>query len=119
MKKTILIYDDDEEILLLCKIILSRYDYIIETFTTCYNKLTDLETLKPDVILMDLWIPEMGGEKAITLAKQNERTKHVPILIFSANPDINNISLKINANGYLEKPFSVEDFIKIIQTHTQ
>lgn len=117
MKKNILIYDDDEEILLLCKAILSKYNFVVETFSICENILSDIQTFKPHIILMDLWIPLIGGEKAIEIMKQNESTKQTPVLIFSANADIMEISKKVNANGYIEKPFTVSTFIETIQKH--
>ncbi len=64
---------------------------------------------------MDLWIPEIGGEKAIAIAKQNEKTKNIPVLIFSANADIKDICKKVNADGYIEKPFTVNILIETIQ----
>ncbi|MBC7509195.1 MAG: response regulator [Ferruginibacter sp.] len=117
MKKNILIYDDDQEILLLCKAILSKYNFVVETLSTCENILTDIQKFNPHVILMDLWIPQIGGEKAIEIIKQNETTKQTPVLIFSANADIKEISEKVNADGYIEKPFTISTFIETIQKH--
>ncbi len=118
MKDKILIYDDDEEILLLCKAILSRYDFEVETLTTCQNILEDVQSIQPDLILMDLWIPEIGGEKAIEILKQNENIKQPPVLLFSANSDIKEICKKVNANGYIEKPFTINELIENIKRHT-
>ena len=117
MKKKILIYDDDQEILLLCKAILSKYDFVVETLSMCENILRDIQKFNPDLILMDLWIPQIGGEKAIEIIKQNETTKQLPVLIFSANADIKEISEKVNADGYIEKPFSISSFIETIKKH--
>ena len=117
MKKVILIYDDDEEILYLCSAILSEYDFTVKTLSKCENILSDIETIKPDIILMDLWIPLIGGEKAIEIVKQNQHTKQTPILIFSANADIKEISKKVNADGYVEKPFVIKSFIETIQRY--
>ncbi|MEO7309331.1 MAG: response regulator [Chitinophagaceae bacterium] len=115
MKINILIYDDDEEILLLCKAILTKYDFVVATLSRCENVITDIQTFNPRVILMDLWIPQIGGEKAIEIIKQNESTKQIPVLIFSANADIKDISKKVHADGYIEKPFTVSTFIETIQ----
>ncbi len=119
MKKNILIYDDDEEILILCKAILSKHDFVVETLSKCEDVINDIQRFKPDVILMDLWIPHIGGEKAVEIIKQNESTKQTPVLIFSANADIKDITKKVNADGYLEKPFTVTTFIETIQRHTR
>ena len=115
MKKNILIYDDDEEILLLCKAILIKNDFDAETLSICENVLNDIQTFKPDIILMDLWIPVMGGEKAIGLIKNNEATKNIPVLIFSANANIKEILRKVDAAGYIEKPFGISTFIETIK----
>ena len=117
MKKNILIYDDDEEILLLCKIILKKYGYSDETLSHCDDVIADVIRLKPDFILMDLWIPEMGGEKAVRIIKNNEFTKHVPIFLFSANADIKEICDKVNASGYISKPFDLKTFLELIKNN--
>ncbi|MEO8962940.1 MAG: response regulator [Ginsengibacter sp.] len=117
MKKVILIYDDDEEILQLCASILSEHNFVVKTLSNCENILSDIQVIKPDIILMDLWIPLIGGEKAIEIVKHNEHTKQTPVLIFSANADIKEISKKVNADGYLEKPFVIKNFIEILQRH--
>ena len=115
MNKNILIYDDDKEILFLCKTILQKYEYTVQSFSRCEDIINDVSRIQPDLILMDLWIPESGGEAAVALAKGNEATKHVPILLFSANDDIKEIYKKVNADGYISKPFDVKSFIDIIQ----
>jgi CheY-like chemotaxis protein len=104
--KCILIYDDDQEILLLCKILLKN-QYRVETQTRCENVIGDINYFKPNLILMDLWIPEIGGEKAISIIKENPATGHIPVLLFSANADIQEICKKINADGYVAKPFDI------------
>ena len=115
MKKKILIYDDDEEILLLCKVILIKNGFVVETLSICKNVLDEIQAFKPDVILMDLWIPVMGGEKAIEIIKNNEATKNIPVLIFSANANIKEILRKVDAAGYIEKPFGISTFIETIK----
>lgn len=105
--KCILIYEDDLEILLLCKNLLGKNKYRVETLSRCENVMKDIECFKPNLILMDLWIPEIGGEKAIAIIKENPATRHIPILLFSANAEIKEICKKIKADGYIEKPFDI------------
>ena len=56
---------------------------------------------------MDLWIPKMGGEKATPLIKNNPLSKQVPVILFSANSRLKEITLEVKADGYLEKPFDI------------
>ena len=116
MQKCVLIYDDDLETLNVCKVIL-KSSYRVETLAHCENIIDDIESIKPDVILMDLWIPKIGGEKAILLMKENASINHIPVILFSANDDIEKISAKINANGYLRKPFDISKFMQTIEGH--
>ncbi|MDQ6762320.1 MAG: response regulator, partial [Bacteroidota bacterium] len=67
-------------------------------------------------IFMDLWIPTIGGEKAVMLLKENTATKNIPVILFSANGEIKQISHRIKADGYLEKPFGISRFREIIKT---
>ena len=115
MRKCVLIYDDDAEILFLCKAILAKNDYRVETLSSCENVISDIARIKPDIILMDLWIPEIGGEKAITMMKANPATQHVPVIIFSANAEIAAICKAVKANGYIEKPFDIAAFSAVIK----
>ncbi len=114
MKKCILIFDDDPEILLICKLILEQQNYQVETRINCNNVIGDVGQVKPDLILMDLWIPELGGENAIQLIKNTTGTQHIPVIIFSANAEIEEIHKRLNSTGFLKKPFDIGDFSKII-----
>ena len=115
MKNNILIYDDDPEILLVSKIILEQKDYNIYTRESCDNIIADITLEQPGLILMDLWIPEMGGEQALKLIKDNVNTRQIPVILFSALDDIAEISIRSNANGYLRKPFSIEELIEVVE----
>ena len=49
--------------------------------------------------------------------KENPATQSIPVLLFSANADINEICKKIKANGYIEKPFDIAVFTETIRKH--
>ena len=117
MKKTILIFDDNQEILTVCRVILERHNFRVEIKTYCDNIIEDTITTNPALILMDLWIPVIGGENAITLLKNNGATQHIPVILFSANTDIAKISKRVNANGYLRKPYDIMELLHIIDTN--
>ena len=119
MKKCILIYDDSQDILLLCKAILEATNYQIETMLQCENIIADIDLIKPDLILMDLWIPKIGGENAVRLVKSDPVAGHIPIILFSADSEIEKITLKVKANGYLKKPFDINTLKEIIKNHLQ
>lgn len=116
-KKCILIFDDNAAILSVCKLILEQENYRVATRTSCNQVIQDIISVKPDLVLMDLWIPELGGEHAIQLIKGNPATQKIPVIIFSANTDIVEIQERINANGFLKKPFNIKELPEIISAH--
>lgn len=116
MMKCVLIFDDDTEILYLCNAVLKN-DYRVVTRSRCDNVELDVEAIQPDIILMDLWIPSIGGAKATELLKQVPTTANIPILLFSANADIKEIALSVYADGYLEKPFDIKKLKETVEKY--
>lgn len=117
MQNTILVFDDDEDMLVLCKIIFEKLNYRLETRARSENILADLKKVQPNLILMDLRIPEIGGEKAIELLKNDPETADIPVILFSANPEIEKIAKLVKANGFLKKPFDISDLLFMVQNH--
>ncbi len=118
MKKCVLIFDDDLEILMVCKIILEQANYRVETRVSCDDIIKDIADVNPSMILMDLRIPKIGGEEATKLAKSKKATNHIPVIIFSANTEIQHATERANADGFLKKPFEVNDLLDIVATNT-
>jgi DNA-binding response OmpR family regulator len=116
MKKRILICDDDIDILEVTKIILQQ-DYQVETMAHCNDIFKYFELYAPDLILMDLWIPDLGGEAVTRLLKNSNKTQKIPVIIFSANNDIENVAKDAGADGYLRKPFDIVTLNNTIKTH--
>jgi CheY-like chemotaxis protein len=100
---------------MVCKIILEQRNYEVATRIFCDDIIEDINQVKPDIILIDLWIPMIGGEEAINLMKNNSITRHIPIILFSANAEINNIARKTNANGFLRKPFDINTLLLTVE----
>ncbi|MDQ3191940.1 MAG: response regulator [Bacteroidota bacterium] len=107
MKKCILICDDDIDILEVTKIVLQK-NFKVETLTHCNDIFQNYEKFSPDLILMDLWIPDMGGEAVTRLLKSSDKTKKIPVIIFSANNDIEKVAFNAGADGFLRKPFDIK-----------
>jgi CheY-like chemotaxis protein len=108
--KTILICDDDLFIMQAAKEVLEKAGYKVVTYETCDFLMEKVEKLQPDIILMDLLIPPMGGDNSIKLLKNDPLTRHIPILVFSSDPEIERIFADTDADGYIRKPFDSEEF---------
>ena len=116
MSKRILILDDDTDILSICTYILQELGWDVSTRTNCCNIIDIVEVEKPQVILMDNWIPDTGGIIATQTIKAHPLYKNIPIIYFSANHDIKNLSKEAGADTYLEKPFDISQFESVINS---
>lgn len=113
-KKRVLIFDDDKDILEMCSIILSESGYEVFTSCDCYDVIDKVKAIRPHVIFMDNWIPDMGGIEATRLIKNSPEFKDIPVIYFSANNDIHLLTEKAGADSYLAKPFDLYDLEKAI-----
>ena len=113
IKKRVLICDDDTDILFICSYIFEKQGIEVVTRTHCNNIVETVKDLKPDIILMDNWIPESGGIVASRTIKEDRSLNHIPIVYFSANNDIQALAREAGADAYLSKPFELEDLRKI------
>lgn len=114
--KKLLIYDDEPDILDVCQRILGN-SYKIESLRKVKDPVAEVLKVNPGLILMDVWIPEIGGEESTRSLKQDERTTEIPVILFSANNDLANISKKAGADGYIMKPFNIETLRKTIELY--
>ena len=103
----VLIYDDDVDILDVCTAILQIKGYEVFCKDNCRSLFEDLDTIKPDIIMMDNWLPDMGGVKAIQTIKSNEKFKNIPIIFFSANSSVDELAKEAKADFVLKKPFDI------------
>lgn len=114
MKKTILICDNDKDILELCTYILIS-NYNIRTAPEIDNVKRLVMEEQPQLVLMDLWIPRIGGEAAVVELKKDPATSSIPVILFSANEKVDKIASHVNADGHIKKPFSVQYLKTYIQ----
>ncbi len=114
LTKRIIIFDDDEDILSICSYILEEQGWNVFTFSNCNDIVEKVSGVNPDVILMDNWIPDVGGITATQILKNNDLLKHIPVVYFSANNDIQILARQAGADTFLAKPFDIDELEKVI-----
>jgi DNA-binding response OmpR family regulator len=118
MVKKIFVCDDDEGILDIVKIILENKGYEVNVTSSGKGIEKKITNYMPDLILLDLWIPGMDGKEITKVLKRQQKTKKIPIIIISALNETEKISKEIGADGFLSKPFDINDLIKIVEKYT-
>jgi len=115
--KKVFVFDDNAEILELCTIILEDAGYDIRTSSTSNNIIDQVLSYIPDIIFMDNWLPDVGGIDATKELKGHETLKSIPVIYFSANNDVKALAAEAGADGYLSKPFDIQELEDIISKH--
>ncbi|HEV9035490.1 MAG TPA: response regulator [Puia sp.] len=116
MKKKILIFDDDADILEVCTILLEGNGFEAYTQNNCEDILQKLDHVLPDVVLMDNKIPPNGGIPASRMIRASADYRTVPIVFFSANQDVARLAAEAGADTYIEKPFDLDNLVRVLQT---
>ncbi|AZA89783.1 DNA-binding response regulator mtrA [Chryseobacterium nakagawai] len=116
-KKKILIFDDDTAILEVITIIFEENGYDVKISETSHDIIEKVADYEPDVILMDNWIPKIGGVEATKLLKSKEAFRHIPVIYVTANNDIVALAAEAQADDYVSKPFNLDDLETMVAKH--
>ena len=106
MSEKILIIDDDLDTLRLVGLMLQRQGYQISAATNGQQGLDKAFDEDPDLILLDMMMPDMDGYEVTRRLRRNPSTMGTPILMFTAKTQLDDkvIGFEVGANDYLTKP---------------
>ena len=115
--KRILIVEDDMDNFQLVRFILERAGYDVFLAVNGRDGVDAARYQLPDLILMDLGLPEMDGWEASEKLKSNEATKAIPLFALTAHtlPRERLRALQAGCDGYFSKPIHVESFLETIE----
>jgi CheY-like chemotaxis protein/MinD-like ATPase involved in chromosome partitioning or flagellar assembly len=117
MSEKVLIIDDDTDTIRLVGLMLQHQGYSITTATNGPAGLVKATTEQPDVILLDVMMPEMDGFEVTRRLRADARTRTTPILMFTARSLMNDrvTAFEVGVDDYLTKPTNPTD----LQTHVR
>jgi len=117
-EKKILVVDDEEELLGLIDKTLSAEGYEVTTVTTAEDAVNEARTLVPDLILIDIVLPDMEGPEAVRILSEDPRTDQIPAIFLSGiitreSKDEAATEVRIGERLYtaLSKPFSTAELM--------
>lgn len=116
-EKRILLCEDDRFIGEVTKRILEEEGYEVHWIETLDdNFLSLVNTIEPRLVLMDLQMPHLGGEKAIRRMQKNQLVSETPVLVFSCRPNAIQIAHKLDV-GVVQKPYERAHLVDSVNEH--
>jgi two-component system phosphate regulon response regulator PhoB len=107
-KERILVVEDEEDLLELITYNLSREGYRVSGVTSGEAALREARTQLPDLILLDLLLPQIDGLEVCKLLRNDRQTRHIPVIMLTAKTEEADVvaGLELGADDYIPKPFS-------------
>jgi CheY-like chemotaxis protein len=113
-KGTILVVDDEPDYIAIVKAILDKEGYKVSTASNGVEAMSRVKEKRPDAVLMDRTMPEMGGDEAMTRLKEMPDTSSIPIILVTSLGKYDEISggYSLGADAYITKPYTRSQIIQ-------
>jgi DNA-binding response OmpR family regulator len=118
IKQKILVVDDDENILSLLTDVLERENFVVITAPDTDEGYKKALKSQPDLIILDIKMPKIGGIELCRLLREDARTKNVPIIMLTVESSETDkvIGFEVGADDYITKPFSNKELVARIKS---
>jgi DNA-binding response OmpR family regulator len=116
----ILVIDDDPLVLAMSRDFLEDAGYRVSTAADAiYSNEVIYGTSPPDLILMDVMMPLMSGDKKVRALKRRDQSSAIPVLLISGKEEaeLQRIASEVGADGYLAKPFNAAKLVDAVRSH--
>ncbi len=113
----ILVIDDDTDILKILKLILKMNGFDVMVSPNAEEVIPKSLTFKPALILLDVFLAGRDGRDICNILKGNPRTKHIPVIIFSAHSSKEEVFSYCSADDFISKPFDISELVNKIRNH--
>ncbi|MGI9649674.1 response regulator [Chryseobacterium sp. RLHN22] len=112
--KKILVCDDDQGIVDVLEVMLEMQGFMPITEIDSTKVIKKIHENKPDLILLDLWMPLISGEQILRSIRSIEDLKDIPVIVFSASVEGDAIAFEAGADSFIAKPFDMNEIISKI-----
>ncbi len=116
---TALLIEDNEQNLYLMRFLLEKNGFVVADARSGRQGLLEAARLRPDIILLDIQLPEMDGHAVARELRQQAGQKDTPIVVVTSYAMVGDREKAIasGANGYLEKPINPDTFVAQVRRH--
>jgi len=116
-RKVVLVIDDEKGILEEMQAWLGDHGYHVVTATNGADGLQKLNEVTPNLIVLDVIMPQMDGFEVLLRLKNDLKTSSIPVIMLTAKEDTSSIlrALEMKVADYVIKPFNAEELLKSIR----
>jgi DNA-binding response OmpR family regulator len=114
--KSILVIEDNHAIMDVITLILQSESYKVTGLGKGADILTKIDEIKPDLLILDIMLPDGDGREFLKTIRTNPQTENLPVLMISAKYTAQNVQHgEFLPNGFLPKPFDIDDLLNQIE----
>ena len=110
----ILLCEDNEEVIMITEYYLKSKSFDVSVVRTAEEAMEFLNKEMPSLLLLDLNLPQMGGERLVHALKSDPATSAIPVIIISADSKAEEIAMRIKAEGCIKKPYDLDLLVEKI-----
>jgi DNA-binding response OmpR family regulator len=116
-KNRILIVEDEESLLKLESILLSSKGYQVTGVMDGKSALDEINARKPDLVVLDIMLPELDGFEVCKRIKENPETAGIPVVMLTAKKNSQDYArgMQVGADAYVTKPFKSAQVMELIE----
>jgi DNA-binding response OmpR family regulator len=115
-KKTVLLVEDDDSVRQLVKITLEMNDYTVVEAEDGLEGLLLLDLHRPDAVVLDLMMPDVGGERMLAQLRATPQSKRTPVVIITGKPEVApEVIGLVGRENFFPKPFDPDAVIARIK----
>ena len=117
--KKILVVDDDRALLKMLRIMLTKNNYKVKDLPSGHKLLEKVREFKPDLIVLDLMLPDVDGLDLCKQLKADKKLREIPVIMLTAkSTEMDKVlGLEVGAEDYVTKPFGVNELLARIRAH--
>lgn len=115
-KKRVLLVEDDEGVRKLVRVTLEMHDFEVIEAADGLEGLLLMDEEKPDAVVLDLMMPDVGGERMLAQLRAATETRRMPVIVITGKPEIAPELLSlIGRTNFLPKPFDPDALVSRIK----
>ena len=109
---SVLVIDDEQDIALICKLALSLAGFDVEERNSGKEALAYLDETTPDVVLLDLRLPDLSGWEVLDRLRDSGRLDALRVILFSAHASVANDAAAAGCVSFISKPFTPDELVE-------